>query len=273
MNIRYTFQYFLLAIVVSAFMSCQAPGGNSTGSEYMPDMAHSVAFEANTYGYYSWNRWGTEDDLHKMVQPRGPIDGTIARGYAGNTEQGRGVTYKKNGSVPYYYTDTEVDRTRAIAEIIKNPYPITKVGLSQGKDLYNINCGICHGEQGDGAGYLVRDDGGKYPVQPANFMLDEFVNASNGRYYHSIIYGKNLMGGYGDKLSYEERWNVIHYIRSLQAVAKKLEYSEKLNTFNTVDVPYARLPKQAVVSMAAEKDSLQLVKKPGSHSADKAHKH
>ena len=68
-----------------------------------------------------------------------------------------------------------------------------------------------------GLGYLVREDGGVYPAQPANFLLEEFVQASEGRYYHSIMYGKNVMGGYADKLSYEERWQVIHYIRSLQA--------------------------------------------------------
>jgi mono/diheme cytochrome c family protein len=244
-------------VMITLFMlSCQGTGVNKTGSEYMPDMAHSVAYEANSYGYYSLNRWGTEADLHKMSQPRGPIDGTIARGYAGSAKPSTGIVYKANGSVPYYYADTEEERTRAMAEIIKNPYPITKAGLEQGKALYNINCGICHGEKGDGAGYLVRDDGGKYPVQPANFMLDEFVNASNGRYYHSIIYGKNLMGGYGDKLSYEERWNVIHYIRSMQAASKKFEYSETKNTLNTVDVPAATLPSVKIVKSASGVDTI-----------------
>ena len=36
-----------------------------------------------------------------------------------------------------------------------------------------------------------------------------------------------------DKISYEERWQVIHYIRSLQAKEKKLEYSEEANTLNS----------------------------------------
>jgi hypothetical protein len=45
---------------------------------------------------------------------------------------------------------------------------------------------------------------------------EEMVNAGDGRYYFAIMYGKNVMGGYADKLSYEERWHVINYIRSLQ---------------------------------------------------------
>lgn len=241
---------FLSASVIISLtlVSCQQPGKNKTGSEYFPDMGHSIAYEANTYSYYYYNTWGTEDEYHQMAQPRKPVNGTIARGYTGSNmdvlkgmASHNGISVTPNAKVPYYYADTEEDRTRAMAEIIKNPYPITTAGLEQGKNLYNIFCATCHGEKGDGAGYLVRDDGGKYPVQPANFMLEEFLNSSNGRFYHSIMYGKNLMAGYADKLSYEERWQVIHYIRSLQAASQKKEYSEKANTFTTVDIPASTL--------------------------------
>ncbi|MEL7124537.1 MAG: c-type cytochrome, partial [Bacteroidota bacterium] len=103
----------------------------------------------------------------------------------------------------------------------------------------NTFCGICHGEKGDGLGYLVREADpakgiaeGKYPAAPANFLIDPHNTASNGRYYHAIMYGKNVMGAYKDKISYEERWQVIHYIRSLQAKDQKLAYSEVENTLN-----------------------------------------
>ena len=247
--------YLLSGIYALFLISCQQPGTNKTGSEYFPDMGHSIAYEANTYTYYYHNTWGSESEYHAMAQPRKPVQGTIARGYAGtdmNILKGmashNGISVTPNGKVPYYYVDTEEDRTRAIAEIIKNPYPITAIGLEKGKNLYNIFCATCHGEKGDGAGYLVRDDGGKYPVQPANFLLDEFLTSSNGRYYHSIMYGKNLMAGYSDKLSYEERWQVIHYIRSLQASSKKLEYSENANTFTTVDIPASVMKIQEIKS-------------------------
>lgn len=239
-------------------IACQQPGKNKTGSEYMPDMAHSVAYEANTYGYYYNNRWGSKDELHAMVQPRVPVQGSIARGIMGGnvgysaSDSHQGVAMHANGAQPYYYADTEEERTRAMNEMIYNPYPITESGLSRGKNLYNIYCAICHGEKGDGAGYLLRDNGGKYPVQPANFISDDFIAASNGRYYHGIMYGRNLMSGYSDKLSYEERWQVIHYIRSLQAAAKKLEYSEKVNTLNTVDKPMGTVKTESLSQIAEE---------------------
>lgn len=235
--------------------SCNMAGGDYPGREYMPDMAHSVAYEANYYNYYKNNTWGTEQEYKAFANPGLPVNGTIPRGYAGvamekdvksqmeitKTMLGKSaknaISIPLNGSVPYYYEDTEEERTRAMEEILNNPFPITADGLARGKNLYNINCGICHGEKGDGGGYLVRDDGGVYPAQPANFLLDEFVNASNGRFYHSIMFGKNVMGGYSDKLSYEERWQVIHYIRTLQAKEKKLVYSPEENTLTEHAIP------------------------------------
>lgn len=230
---RHTFINIVTATFLAAvmFSSCQQPGVNSTGSEYMPDMGHSIAYEANHYNYYSYNTWGSEDEYYKYAKPRVPVKGTVPR------KKSNGFAIPEHGSSPYHYGDTEEERTRAIAELIDNPYPITETGLAKGKEMYDIFCGTCHGDKGDGNGYLVRDDGGMYPVQPANFLMDEHVNASNGRYYHAIMYGKNLMGSYTDKISTEERWQVIHYIRSLQAKAKKLEYNQFSNTLNTVDRP------------------------------------
>ena len=64
----------------------------------------------------------------------------------------------------------------------------------------------------------------KYPAQPKNLLMDDLLQAGDGRIYFAIMYGLNMMGGYSDKLSYEERWQVIHYIRSLQAKSKNLPY-------------------------------------------------
>lgn len=216
-----------LVLSVCLFTACQQPGANSTGSEYMPDMAHSVAYEANYYSYYYHNTWGSEDEYYEMAVARTPVAGTIPRNTASNM----------TGALSYDYGASEEERTRAINEIIDNPLPITEAGLASAKSLYDVNCGICHGDKGDGQGYLVREDGGKYQAQPANFLLEEHLNASNGRYYHAIMYGKNVMGSYKDKLSYEERWNVIHYIRSLQAKELKKEYNQYTNTLNNVDRP------------------------------------
>ncbi len=262
--------------------SCQQAGGEQTGSEFIPDMAHSIAYEANVYTDYSLNSFDEVSVVSRreLAQPRLPVAGTIARGYSGvatsdevfnSAEEAAaytlskmgdhgGITYTPNGSVPYYFPDTEDGRNLAIQQIRFNPFPITKEGMARGQELYGIYCGSCHGDKGDGSGYLVRDNGGKYPAQPANFMLDDFINSSNGRYYHAIMVGRNAMGSHADKLSYEERWQVIHYIRSMQAKEKKVKYSSEANTLN----PEYGVPVDSL-NILAETESAEPVPAEGGH--------
>lgn len=247
--------FLFVVLVTILFQACSPAGGEFTGNEYMPDMAHSVAFEANTYNYYYYNTWDQASTfkLKDLTRAGRPVAGTVPRGYAGihfaatataqnammenlHGESGtNAISIPLNGSVPYYYEDTEEERLRATAEIIDNPFPITANGLVRGKELYENYCGLCHGDTGNGMGYLVNPDenpNAKYPAQPANLVNEEFSAASNGRLYHAIMYGKNVMGSYADKLSYEERWQVIHYIRALQAKGANLVYDGTTNTFN-----------------------------------------
>lgn len=264
------FQNILSLLVVGSMIalpSCQDAVGNQTGSEFIPDMAHSIAYEANVYTGYSLNNFSEESTLDKksLSANRNPVKGTIPRGFSGGKEGGKnasasGISVPSNGYVPYYYADNEEERLRAMAEITTNPYPISTEGLARGKDLYNIFCAICHGDQANGLGYLVRDNGGKYPAAPANFLLDDHINSTEGRYYHAIMHGRNAMGAYADKLSYEERWQVIHYIRSLQAKEKKLEYSEKANTFNLAAIPASKIIAERALEIAPVMDSLQMEK-------------
>lgn len=250
----------VLSVSLVVLLTACTPEDNFAGTEYMPDMGHSLALEANTYNYYYYNTWDDEStvELSKLVYPRTVPEGTVPRGYASSylpgmaaptsldeAEKMRGsfvdgdhlnaISVPTSGHVPYYYDDSAEGRLAAIAELNDNPFPITDAGMDRAKFLYETFCGICHGNSGNGLGYIYNEDenpNAKYPLAPANFLTDEFKAASNGRYYHAIYYGYNAMGAYKDKLSYEERWQVIHYIRSLQAKDAKAEYNQTVNTLN-----------------------------------------
>lgn len=247
-NIKLFFLTLSVAVLINA---CSPPEGDFPGSEYMPDMGHSLALEANTYNFYYYNTWDEASTitLAELVKvPNLPVAGTMPRGYAASALGAQAdldeqlgnnsvtsIRITPNGHAPYYYEDTEEERNRAIAEIIDNPFPITADGLARGKELYGLFCATCHGEKADGLGYLYDTDqnpDAKYPAAPANLINEEFSGASNGRFYHAMIYGKNVMGGYADKVSYEERWQIIHYLRSLQAKEAGAVYSEEENTYN-----------------------------------------
>lgn len=250
-------KYALGAILGVAFFAwmfsvCSPAGANKTGHEYMPDMAHPVGYEANLLSAYHWNHWGDKDNTFskaQLSQPHGKVAGTVPRGYtavyygdASALDVVRGknasnaIAAPVNGQVPFYFANNEDERLRCEQVMVGNPFPITKAGLDKAKPLYNIYCGICHGEKGDGQGALVTATD-KYPAQPKNLIGDDMIAAGNGRFYFGIMYGKNVMGGYSDKLSFEERWQVIHYIRSLQAQSKSLEYNETANTLSNIEKP------------------------------------
>lgn len=291
---KYT-TYTILTILVT-LIACAPAKDNRRGHEYMPDMVHSTGYEANVFDYYYYNRWGSEEEYKKFVMPRHSVPGSVARGdvslanaadpaarmadmdnFEGLAEGS--IAYVPNGSVPYYYADADTARDRAIKEIVQNPFPITNAGLDQGKHLYNIYCAICHGEKGDGLGYLVRDAdpskgilAGVYPAAPANFLQDTFLHSSVGRFYHAIMRGKNVMGSYADKLSYVERWEVIHYIRSLEAKSKNMEYSAIQNTFNKETIawdPVAAEMKKNMMGMVS--DSMDHEVAPAVHTQEMQH--
>ena len=98
-----------------------------------------------------------------------------------------------------------------------NPVPATPEGLASGKENYRIYCGICHGGEMTGKGYLVT--GTKYAQAPANLMEDRLIDgASDGWYYHVMEYGKNAMGAYAYAMTREQRWEIINYIRDRQQI-------------------------------------------------------
>ncbi len=260
MNKRLKNIFFTLLLAIVLY-SCQNSVGNKTGSEYMPDMAHSIAVEATTYNYYYLNTWDEQSTvkLKDLAGGRLPVKGTVPRGYAAmetlenSVNTPNAIVVPTNGSVPYHYDDTEEDRAKATEEIQTIPFPITKAGLEKGKELYNVFCAVCHGTAGNYNDGIYAS--GIYPLAPANLVNDEFIQASPGRYYHALMYGKNAMGAYKDKISYEERWQVIHYIYSLQAKEKKLVYGEENNTLNNYGIPLATMAKPATDNEAAPSEA------------------
>lgn len=244
-----------VALFAWLFSVCSPAGVNKTGHEYMPDMYHPVSYEANQYSAYSWNHWNGASDGQtfskaQLSQPRGKVAGSVPRGYTGvyytdasaldivrGKNASNAIAAQVNGEAPFTYANNEDDRLKCEKEMVNNPFPITKEGLDRAKPLYETFCGVCHGNKGDGQGVLVTVPDAKYPAAPKNLLGDDMIGAGNGRYYFAMVYGKNVMGGYTDKLSFEERWQVIHYVRALQAKSKNLEYSEKANSLSNIEKP------------------------------------
>lgn len=186
----------IIAVCIGALaMASCSDVKRKPGKAYMPDMAESRAVETYTDAR-------TLQD--KNINYTGiPVAGTVSRGEE--------VIYKMLKDTTGSYVG---------AASMKNPLPpLDTTTLIEAERLYLINCGICHGGKLDGNGPLYKDGTGPYPAAPKNFMSDEMKKMADGTYFHSVTYGKGVMGSYAAQLSPKQRWMVIHYIRSKQGGA------------------------------------------------------
>ena len=140
-----------------------------------------------------------------------------------NFENGMTAQTPPEGTTPigferFDYPNTFEGYEAASAEL-HNPLPRTPENLEEGTVLYLRYCSPCHGETGHGDGSIVQL--GKFPPPPSysdgnssrgGFMKD----LTDGKIYHTIYYGLNLMGSHASQLSPEERWKVVMHVHELQ---------------------------------------------------------
>ena len=180
----------LIKIVTIAVVLVAVSCNKSTAPNYqfMPNMYESAGYE--TYG---------EAAFPNGVEAQLPAEGSIPRGF-----------------VPFDIENTTEGYTLA-KTTLTSPLGSTSVDLERGKELYDIYCGICHGNKGDGQGNLVKRE--KILGIPS---YDDAGRAiTEGSIYHTIYYGKNAMGSYANQLNEEERWQGVSYVLKLKADLEK----------------------------------------------------
>ncbi|MFM1747400.1 MAG: hypothetical protein RLZZ188_1066 [Verrucomicrobiota bacterium] len=84
--------------------------------------------------------------------------------------------------------------------------------LERGHDRYQVFCAPCHGSLGDGNGMTKRYGMGATPT----FHDPRLRTMPDGEIFNTITNGKNTMMPYADKLSPEDRWAVVAFVRALQ---------------------------------------------------------
>jgi mono/diheme cytochrome c family protein len=154
---------------------------SSTAVEYMPDMAYGPRVAAQH-----------EDPLRPgQSVMRQPVPGTVPRDYT-----------------PYRYA--QADSLLAQSEL-QNPLPRTAAVMARGRTVYGNTCIVCHGAEGDGQGSIVP----LYPMPPT-LHSDKVRGWPDGRIFHVISRGQNLMPSYATQIVPEDRWAVVHFVRALQ---------------------------------------------------------
>lgn len=108
---------------------------------------------------------------------------------------------------------------QAAGQGLSNPLPVNVKTLEEGKSLYLNMCSQCHGLQGQGDGAIVKQQ--KFPPPPSyatgtSSRGGAMKELSDGKIYHTITYGVNLMGAHRNQLTPDERWKIVMYVHELQ---------------------------------------------------------
>lgn len=94
---------------------------------------------------------------------------------------------------------------------VKNPVKADATSIAEGKDLYAQHCKSCHGAKGKGDGTKAE----KIDISCGDFASAEAAKQTDGELFWKTTEGRKPMPSYKEKLSDNERWAVINYIRSL----------------------------------------------------------
>lgn len=150
--------------------------------QYMPNMHRTESLKPQRgFGFFQ-----------DFSGSRTPPQGSLAR----NEE-----VYKFKGPE---FTADKVDRH-------SNPYAISRNVVTRGKFVYENNCAVCHGRDGNGNGSVVPPF-----TNPPSLNSDKIRGYADSQIYHVITNGQNVMGSYAPTIRPQDRWAAVHYVRVLQ---------------------------------------------------------
>ncbi|MEE2947050.1 MAG: cytochrome c [Verrucomicrobiota bacterium] len=134
-----------------------------------------------------------------------PVAGSVARGTAVGDEPKH--TGRQSGSEDW---------------VELNPLEVDDRTLKRGRERYDIFCAPCHGQAGDGSGIVTQ-----YSLTTADLHQHRLVQSTDGYLFDVISNGFNAttnavgiaysrMPAYKSKISIQDRWAIVSYIRVLQ---------------------------------------------------------
>ena len=113
------------------------------------------------------------------------------------------------GVAGLYFLTTGIMNDLTPTAALANPIPPTRASVERGQQIYEENCSTCHGDFGRGDGPTGRF------LRPRPADLREHVaQHTEGQLYWWISKGVpgSAMPAWEDKLSEEDRWNVLNYM-------------------------------------------------------------
>lgn len=121
---------------------------------------------------------------------------------------------KAKESVPMGSLDRRVESKEEAAKL-ENPSKADPLSAANGERLFAVNCSPCHGNFADGKQISVGPVARFMPGPDLTAQM--YKDRTDGFFYGTIHFGgMALMPGYGYKLSPQEHWDIVNYIRKFQ---------------------------------------------------------
>jgi mono/diheme cytochrome c family protein len=97
------------------------------------------------------------------------------------------------------------------AKQLKNPLRPNQPALKAAREVYTDKCAQCHGDSGKGDGR----DAARYDPAPSDLTdAKKMSEASDGVLFYKISEGKKPMPVFKNKLTEDQRWELVLLIRS-----------------------------------------------------------
>ncbi|MCA9242902.1 MAG: DUF3341 domain-containing protein [Phycisphaerales bacterium] len=103
------------------------------------------------------------------------------------------------------------------AETMPERVELNEALMERGRKLFDINCSACHGYDGAAYGAIrVRADAIGNVLAVRSFYERSVMEKSVGHLFNTITNGFQTMPAYGHRVSTEDRWAIVAYVRALQ---------------------------------------------------------
>jgi mono/diheme cytochrome c family protein len=159
-------------------------------------------------------RW--QPSLTAYDDPLPPPEGSIPFA-SGNFPQAPGMVNTGQPElvlIPPPVTVVQMIQQTPEATSTPNPVPASEASLARGEVMFDRECSPCHGTTGAGDG-LVAAAG----VPARSLLAPEALALTDGYIYNMIRFGRGGMPSYGYQIAHFDRWNIVNYVRQLQAQA------------------------------------------------------
>ena len=195
------YAYYTLAFLCLLTISVMGFRGMTsvrTPIEIFPDMKRQAKFKPQAASQFFGD--GRADRL--------PVPGTVPHGRTTDVDSDKNDNAAFLRADDFRYAGKAADGSFARGF----PFEVTKEKILRGQNRFQIYCQPCHGALGDGQG-ITKQYG---MIATPSYHDDRLRSMAEGEIFNTITNGKNTMSSYADKLTPDDRWAVITYVRTLQ---------------------------------------------------------